>query len=68
MKNATVQVTYSLNGPVVNLLLYCHIILNLENVTFSDNLATILPLKFKLFGKFQSLNANDGSIEMLQNN
>ena len=29
------------------------------------NLATILPLKSKLSGKFQSLNAIDGSIEVL---
>ena len=31
------------------------------------NLATILPLKSKLYGKFQCFNAIDGNIEMLQN-
>ena len=31
------------------------------------NLATILPLKSKLSGKFQSFNAIDGSIKMLKN-
>ena len=31
------------------------------------NLAKILPLKFKLFGKFQRFNAAYGSIEMLKN-
>ena len=33
MKNAIMQVTYFLNGPVVNLLFYCQIILYLEKVT-----------------------------------
>ena len=31
------------------------------------NFATILPLKSKLSGKFQSFNATDASIEMLKN-
>ena len=31
------------------------------------NLAIILPLKFKLSGKFQCFNAIDGTIEMLKN-
>ena len=31
------------------------------------NLATILPLKSKLYGKFQCFNAINGNIEMLQN-
>ena len=31
------------------------------------NLATTLPLKSKLYGKFQCFNAIDGNIEMLQN-
>ena len=31
------------------------------------NLATILPLKFKLSGKFQRFNAIDGSIDILKN-
>ena len=32
------------------------------------NSVTILPLKFKLSGKFQRFNTADGSIEMLKNN
>ena len=31
------------------------------------NLATILPLKSKLSGKFQRFNAIDGNMEMLKN-
>ena len=30
------------------------------------NLTTILPMKSKLYGKFQRFNAIDGSIEMLK--
>ena len=35
-------------------------------MTFMRNFATILPLKFKLFGKFQRFNAIDESIKMLK--
>ena len=27
MKNVIIQLTYSLNGPMINLLFYCHIVL-----------------------------------------
>ena len=56
-----------LNGPMFNLLFYCHIILFWEKSVFVRNLSTILPLKSKLCGKFQCFNAIDGSIEMLKN-
>ena len=38
-----------------------------RKLLFMTNLATILPLKSKLSGKFQRFNAIDGSIEMLKN-
>ena len=51
MKNATMQVTYSLNSPVVNLLHYCHIILNWEFVTFSDKFSHNFTLEVQIVGK-----------------
>ena len=65
--NSILQVTYYSNGPVANLLFYCHIFIYWEQVTSQENLATILPLKSKLSLKFQRLSANDGSIKMLKN-
>ena len=57
MKNIIMQVTYFLNGFVVNMLFYCHI--NSERKwLLKRNLATMLPLKPKFSGKFQHFNAN----------
>ena len=33
IKNSTMQVIYFLNGPMANLLLYCHIFIYREKVT-----------------------------------
>ena len=56
MKNVIMQVTYFLNIPMVNLLFYCHILI--ESVfLIRENLAAILL----------SHNAFDGSIQMLKN-
>ena len=64
MKNINIQVTYFLKVPMVNVVL----LPDIERKCFlKRNLATILPLKLKLSGKFQSFNAIDGSIEMLKN-
>ena len=52
MKNVIMPVTYFLNGSVVKLLSYCHV---------------IMLLKFKLSGNLQCFNAIDGSTEMLKN-
>ena len=64
MKHAIMQVTYFLNGSVVNMLLRSYIE---RKLLLKRNLATILPLKFKLSGKFQRFNAINGSIQMLKN-
>ena len=56
---------YFWNGPIVNLLSYCHIF-HIEWL-FMRNLDTVLPFKSKLSGKFQRSNAIDGSIKMLKN-
>ena len=58
--------TYFFNGSVVNLLFYSHITY-WEKVTPLRSSATSLPLKSKLSGKFQRLNAIDRSIEILTN-
>ena len=55
------QVTYFSNSPLVNLSYY------FIKWLLKRNLATILPLKSKLPGKFQRFNAIDGSIEILKN-
>ena len=62
MKNAIMQVTYFLNGPMFNLLFCCHIVLHWEEVTFYEK----FNHKSKLSGKFQRFNAIDGRIEMLK--
>ena len=63
-KNAIMQVAYFLNGPLFNLLFYCHIILYLEKVTSYMK----FNCKSKLYGKFQRFHAIvDGSIKMLEN-
>ena len=47
---------------------FTDIILHIEgNWLLKKNLATILPLRSKLFGKFHCFNVIDGSIEMLKN-
>ena len=67
MKNAIMQVTYFLNGSMVNMLFYCHILHIEKKWLFKRNSAIVLPLKFNLSGKFQCFNAIDGSITMLKN-
>ena len=62
-KNAIMQMTFFLNGPVFNLLFYCQIILYWEKVTSDEK----FNLNSKLHGKFQRFNAIDGSIKMLKN-
>ena len=49
VKNAITQVTYFLNGPMFNLLFYCHVIE--RKWLFMRNLAIILPSKSKLSKK-----------------
>ena len=68
VKNAIMQETYFLNGPILNLLFYCHIILCWEKVTSYEKFSQILPLKSKLSRKIQRFDVKDGSIEMLKNN
>ena len=68
VKNVIMEVTYFLNGPMFNLLRYCHLIYYERKWLLMTNLATILPLKPKLCWKFQRFNAIDGSIKMLINN
>ena len=52
VKNAIMQVTYFLNGPMFNLLFYCHIILYWEKVTsfekFSQNLTVEVQIVWKI--------------------
>ena len=48
MKNAIMQVTYFLNGPLFNLLFYCHIILYWEKVTFYEKFSHILTLEVQV--------------------
>ena len=68
IKNAIMQLIYVFNGPMFNLFIFCHIILNRDKVTsYEKNSAAILPFKSKLSGKFQRFSATDGSIEMLKN-
>ena len=59
------RVTYFLNGPMVNLLFYCHVFLYWQKMTsyekFSHNLA------FKVPGKFLRFNTFDESIKILKN-
>ena len=66
MKNVIMQVAYSLNGPMINLLFYRHIILYWAKVTSYDKLSHSLTFEVQT-GKFQHFNAIDGGIEMLEN-
>ena len=54
---------------MVPCLSYCFIVLLFNTVKkwlFMRNLVTIVPLKFKLSGKFQQFNAIDGSMKILK--
>ena len=53
------------NGPMFNLLFYCHIIE--RKWLLMRHLSIILPLKSKYFRKFQRFNTIDESIEILRN-
>ena len=71
MKNAIMQVTYFLNGPMVDLLFYCHIILYWEQVTsyekFSHNLTFEWSPNCVENFSVSMLLVVDGSIEILKN-
>ena len=67
MKNAILQVTYFLNGPMVNLLLFVILFYIERKWLYMRNLATILPLQSILTGKFQRFYAIDRGIKMLKN-
>ena len=72
-----------MNGPMVNFLFYCHMFCLLSYICcfyyiilsestertglHMRNLAKILPLKLRLFGKFQCCSAIDRSIKMVTN-
>ena len=60
------QVTYLLNGPMFNLLLFVILFYFERKWLLMRNLTTILPLKSKLPEKFQRFNAIDRSIKMLK--
>ena len=45
MKNAFMQVTYFLNGPKVNLLFYCYIIIYWEKATSYEKYSNNLTLE-----------------------
>ena len=60
MKNVIMQVTYFLNGPMLNLLFYFHII---EKVTMRNLARSSTCLE----NISVSINTIDGSIEMLKN-
>ena len=49
------KMTYSLNGPVINLLFYCHIVLYWEKVTSYDKFSHRLILEDQI-GEFHYLN------------
>ena len=48
MKNAMMQVTYFLDGPMFNLLFYWHIILYWENVTSYEQFRHDLNLEVQI--------------------
>ena len=70
------QITYFLNGPILNLFVFCFFLFlfffcqidrERERERESErNVAPILPLKSKLSGKFQRFNAINRTIEMLK--
>ena len=63
VKNAIMQVTCFLNGPMFNLLFYWNITLHWGKV----NAYQKFKHNSKLYGKCQRFNAIDGSIKMLKN-
>ena len=68
MENAMMQVTYFLDGSMANLLFFVTLF-NIEREwLLIRNLATILPLKSNMFGKFQRFSAIDEIMEILKNN
>ena len=64
MKNAVTPVIHFLNGPQLNFLFYCHIIL--YSVTSYEKFSQNGTFEFQT-GKPQRFNAIDGSIEMQKN-
>ena len=59
--------TYFVSYSTFNLFFFFVILFHIERKwLFMRNFATILPLKSKLSGRFQSFNAIDRSIEMLK--
>ena len=72
LKNAIMQVTYLLNGLILNLFVFCLFFVFVilfyteRKWLLMRNVFAILPLKSKLSGKIQRLNAINRSIEMLK--
>ena len=64
------QVTYLLNGSILNLFVFCLFFIILFYIAIKwllmRNVASVLPLKSKLSGKFQRFNAINRCIEMLK--
>ena len=64
------QVTYLLNGSILNLFVFCLFFVILFYIAIKwllmRNVASVLPLKSKLSGKFQRFNAINRCIEMLK--
>ena len=67
MKNSIMQVTYFMNGPMVNCCFIDILFYAGTKWLLMRKFATILALKSKLSAKFQRFNAIDGSIEMIKN-
>ena len=72
LKNAIMQVTYFLNGLILNLFVFCLFFVFVilfyteRKWLLMRNVFAILPLKSKLSGKIQRLNAINRSIDMLK--
>ena len=56
-----------LNGPMNNLLFYCHIFIHAEKVTSEEKFSHNLTLEVQNVWKTQCFNAIYGRIEMLKN-
>ena len=54
MKNTIMQVTYLLNATMVNLLLYCHIILYREKITCYEKCSNDLTLELQIVSKISA--------------
>ena len=61
------QVAYFLNGPIFDLLFYCHINSYWEKVTSYEKFNNNLTPELQIFRKFQYFNAINWSIKMLKN-